>query len=1522
MAENRKVQLEVGVEADTSGLDQIAEAAQGMAEAVQEAGQQAAQGLNAVSQAAAPAADGLDAAQRRMQASIQRTVATMKAGQAGTADYFQALAQARNVDTAPFDAYIAELRRVEAAQKAAKQATADAAKADAFIASLKAQADAAGKTRAQLLELQAAQLGLGGQAAPYIKSLKDAEAAAVGAGHATEEFGFKTAAAKRELLVLAHELSQGNIKNFGSSMLVLGERTGAASLLFSGAALTAGVLAGAVIALGVAVVKGAGELKAFQEATTITGNAVGLSASGFTQMRDALAGIAGSKGKAAEVITEIASSGKIASTSVQGIAEAAILMERATGQAVSKTVAQFAELAHSPAEAAAKLNEQYHFLTAAVFAQIKALEDQGRAVDAARLAEDTYAAALKDRAQAVIGNAGLIERAWHGVTDGAKKAWDAMLGIGRDLSIGDQVAAAAAKVAQLQAQAAAGPGPDRGASLGMSVPGLGAAAAGGGQQAINQRLAAARQELADAQKRLEIENRNTAAKAEQNRLEQLGITFHQDDDKFLTKKQKEQKELTKAETEGQELVNAGIITEEQLRTRLNGIRQKYVETTGQSEVANAQARTEALRQYNEELRKQIASGVFDESAKPTPAQQHALQLEKELAGSVMGTARAMKEKELAAVRLEAVEEKENATLLRQKKAVEDAQSVITKQAEATTQQADAIRQQALGQEAANLTFGKSKTAIEQMVLAQLKLQAAEADASDTFDPRYVAGLKDKVNWQERWVAALQKSEAQRIAQQLGEGTRTSKEEADTLQLELSLVGQTQEVRTRILAQRRAELDLAKELAKIDQSGATDVEKEDLRAKARTKALIDSNNAATKAAVDEWQRSADNINQSLTDALLRGFESGEGFAANLRDTVKKMFSQMVLRPIIQGVLSPVSGSLASVGQSIVGGGGSALGGLGGIGNLASLGSSVLGGMSLGNAGATLAANAAGTGIDGLMAATGAFGTAAGGAAAAGAGTGLLGAASAGLAAIGPVGWAALAAIAAYSIFGGKGGGAKTSSGAGIGVQTTGDVAGVANTIKQIQAQYGGIVSGLGGTPGQLDLGIFSAQDPKGTALTQLQVNAALNGQTVYSRDARLGHGNIENVGRSDAELQAAMTEETQRVILSALQASNLTGAVGNYLKQLGDINALSGGAVEASLNRAQTIATQQAQLQSQIFDLTHTDLEKLTATRAKERAAIDETNRALYEQVAQLTDLTTAAQAAQAAVDTSRTSLTDAYQRESEALKAVVTQHTNYAAELRQVRDSLATASGSGLTRAQITARAGRTFQSTLTSALGGDDASLQALGGASTSLVDALRNSAHTPQELAAGIARVQASLTIAAAAEDSRASVAQQQLNAETLQLTQLGVINTSVLSVADAITAYMATVNQYLSAQGQLDAAKAAALAGTTLDPAALLAAIPGHATGGLASGVAQVGERGREVVDFQTPGRVYTSEQTQGMFASNAALEPLLQQVVQLLQTARAEERSEALAMIAPLAKLDSRLKKFDTVGMPPVREGVTP
>lgn len=87
---------------------------------------------------------------------------------------------------------------------------------------------------------------------------------------------------------------------------------------------------------------------------------------------------------------------------------------------------------------------------------------------------------------------------------------------------------------------------------------------------------------------------------------------------------------------------------------------------------------------------------------------------------------------------------------------------------------------------------------------------------------------------------------------------------------------------------------------------------------------------------EAERVSGDIERSLTDALLRGFESGKGFAKNLVDTLKNMFNTLVLRPVIQPIAASlagaVTGALGLGGTAQAGQAASGLGGLSGIGSL--------------------------------------------------------------------------------------------------------------------------------------------------------------------------------------------------------------------------------------------------------------------------------------------------------------------------------------------------------------------------------------------------------------------------------------------------------------------------------------------------------------------------------------------------------------------------------------------------------------
>lgn len=193
---------------------------------------------------------------------------------------------------------------------------------------------------------------------------------------------------------------------------------------FSLAAASAG-------ALTLAYYQGSEEADRYRDAIILTGNASGVTADKLADMAKRLDEISGTQRNAAKAIAEIASTGKIAADEIGMVAQAAVMMESATGKAVSETVAEFVKLAEEPSKAIAELNKNQNFLTQAVYEQITALEKQGKTQEAVTLAVKTYSETLNQRTNEITENLGYIESAWRSLKNGAAEAWDAMLSVGR-----------------------------------------------------------------------------------------------------------------------------------------------------------------------------------------------------------------------------------------------------------------------------------------------------------------------------------------------------------------------------------------------------------------------------------------------------------------------------------------------------------------------------------------------------------------------------------------------------------------------------------------------------------------------------------------------------------------------------------------------------------------------------------------------------------------------------------------------------------------------------------------------------------------------------------------------------------------------------------------------------------------------------------------------------------------------------------------------------------------------------------
>ncbi|WP_128000940.1 phage tail length tape measure family protein [Piscinibacter defluvii] len=234
--------------------------------------------------------------------------------------------------------------------------------------------------------------------------------------------------------------------------------------LMRSAGAAASGLGAVVLAVGTALgslalgfVKGRKETEEFNRSLTLTGNLSGMTEGQLNVLAgrlDSLAGI--TRGQAAEALNQLAQAGVRGGDGLGRVAEAAIRLEQAGGPAVAETVKAFQSLEREPVQAALKLNQATNFLTVELYRQIKALDEQGKHAEAARVAQEAFADSILERTPKITQNLGLLERAWRSVRDAAREGWDALLNVGRKETPEDKIEAMRARLALLQRQEASG----------------------------------------------------------------------------------------------------------------------------------------------------------------------------------------------------------------------------------------------------------------------------------------------------------------------------------------------------------------------------------------------------------------------------------------------------------------------------------------------------------------------------------------------------------------------------------------------------------------------------------------------------------------------------------------------------------------------------------------------------------------------------------------------------------------------------------------------------------------------------------------------------------------------------------------------------------------------------------------------------------------------------------------------------------------------------------------------------------
>ncbi|AUY25483.1 phage tail tape measure protein [Mixta calida] len=369
--------------------------------------------------------------------------------------------------------------------------------------------------------------------------------------------------------------------------------------------------AAATGALALAYYQGSEEQEQFYKTLVLTGNAAGKTSGQLMDMADQIARSTGStRGMAASVLNQVASSGKVAGDSLEVVSTAVVNMSKVTGQSVDQLVSDFDKIAGSPLDSISKLNDQYHFLSLAVYNQIKALQDEGNQQEAARLATETYAATMNRRAKDIHDNLGFVETAWNSLGAAAKSAWDQMLNVGRESTLQEKLEAAK-NAAQQQAS---GLGNGLWNTYGVnSASGTGAAA-----------------EVSILQNVINLQNDMTSAIAAGQAAQDKSIKTQQEADRVNQQYLTNADRRVKAIRQQNDFLKAGAITQEQYAkniARINDIYKDPQQPKGHAYPEDAGARMlDQLRQQQ-----QVLLSQYDTSDKIGTQQQALIKWEQQLA---------------------------------------------------------------------------------------------------------------------------------------------------------------------------------------------------------------------------------------------------------------------------------------------------------------------------------------------------------------------------------------------------------------------------------------------------------------------------------------------------------------------------------------------------------------------------------------------------------------------------------------------------------------------------------------------------------------------------------------------------------------------------------------------------------------------------------------------------------------------------------------------------------------------------
>lgn len=312
---------------------------------------------------------------------------------------------------------------------------------DDFIKGLEREVMMLNMSAAEWKAYQAAQLGIGDRAAPLIRQLEQSSKGMNQLGLNAKETTWALRQVPAQFTDIVVSLQGGQ-----APMTVLLQQGGQLKDMFGGIGNAARALGGYIAglltpvtgivaaagAIGYAFYSASKEAQELNKVIIQTGNTLGTTAGELANISQKVSEATGSTvGNASSIISKLAASGKVSVDALGNATEAIVRMSQTGMGSVEDLIDFFVKVGEKPSESVEKLAGKYSGLTLEIYNQVRALEDQGRLLEAGKVAIDAISDSMDNMASRMGEQLDTLESGWNSLKRAIAGAWDTLKQTGR-----------------------------------------------------------------------------------------------------------------------------------------------------------------------------------------------------------------------------------------------------------------------------------------------------------------------------------------------------------------------------------------------------------------------------------------------------------------------------------------------------------------------------------------------------------------------------------------------------------------------------------------------------------------------------------------------------------------------------------------------------------------------------------------------------------------------------------------------------------------------------------------------------------------------------------------------------------------------------------------------------------------------------------------------------------------------------------------------------------------------------------